>query len=225
MPLKSGPCTYRSELFESPETQMRKSLLLVLIALCSGLSTLKAQGIGIYNSEHKLIHRYQQGSDIDFRIDYKKLYPERNDSILEARVYGVIDTINRKDIHLVENYVILHMTRDHYYLIEKEFEYTDLTIGADDIKAVNFTTTGQSIGTALIAVGLAAVVISPLFGLNPGGGFAGERMAIAAGMGAGCAVIGTGFYIAFGQKPVRIKNFNGPDYFKKYQGGSISLTE
>ncbi|MEQ8325458.1 MAG: hypothetical protein RIC15_05900 [Vicingaceae bacterium] len=183
-----------------------------------------AQRLGVYNAEHKLVYKYKAGSSIDFRIDYNKLYPDRTDSILESRVFGFIDSISGNEIRLIENQVILHFTRTNEVLVEEPYEYTDLTVNALDIKALSFTTTGQSIGTALIAIGAAALIISPLFGLNPEG-YSGERVAIVAGMGLGSAVIGTGLYFSFGQKPVKIKPFNGPDYFKKYQGGSISLVK
>ena len=188
-------------------------------------TSLKSQQIGIYNAEHKLIYKYKVGRSIDFRIDYDKLYPNSSDSILESRVFGVIDSISGREIYLLENQVILNFTKNGEYLVEMPLEYTDLMVTTEDLKSVSFTPVMHSVGTAFIAIGVAAVLVSPIVGLNPGGDYATERFAIAAGMGLGSIIIGAGLQLGFSQKPVKLKVFNGPDYFKKYQTGSVSLLE
>ena len=179
----------------------------------------------MFNAEHKLIYKYKVGKNIDFRIDYNKLYPNSSDSILESRVFGVIDSIHGKEIYIIENQIILNFTKNGEYLVEKPLDYTDLVISTEDLIAVSFNPTMHSVGTAFIAVGLAAILVSPLLGFVPGESFATERFAIAAGMGLGSVVIGVGLQLGFSQKPVKLKVFNGPDYFKKYQTGSVSLLE
>ena len=54
---------------------------------------LVAQQVGVFNSEHKRIYTYKVGKSMDFRVDYNKLYPNTSDSIIESRVFGVIDSI------------------------------------------------------------------------------------------------------------------------------------
>jgi hypothetical protein len=200
--------------------------LLLLVSFNALFSTdLLAQQVGVFNAEHKLIYKYKVGRNMDFRIDYNKLYPNTSDSILESRVFGVIDSIHGKDIYLVENQVILNFTKNGEYLVEMPLEYTDLVVSTDDLIAVSFNPTMHSVGTAFIAIGVAAILVSPLFGFVPGQSYSTERFSIAAGMGLGCAAIGVGLQLGFSQKPVKLKAFNGPDYFKKYQTGSVSLLE
>ena len=198
-------------------------LFISLIALFT--NDTHAQQVGVFNAEHKLIYKYKAGKNIDFRIDYNKLYPNTADSILESRVYGVIDSIIGKEIHLVDNQIIINFTKSNEYLVEMPLEYTDLIIKTDDLMAVSFNPIMHSVGTAFIAIGVAALLVSPVLGFVPGESYSTERFAIAAGMGLGSTVLGLGLQFGFSQKPVKLKVFNGPDYFKKYQTGSVSLLE
>jgi hypothetical protein len=183
-----------------------------------------SQQLGVYNADQKMIYKIKAGKELDFRIDYKKLYPEKGDSVLESRVFGLIDSISGEDIYLIENIIVLNFTKTESNLVETEYEYTSLTINLRDIKSLSFTPTAASIGNALWFVGLATMVISPLLGITPDG-FSSGRLLTTASIGAGTALVGGTLKWTFGQKPVKIKDFDGPDYFKKYQRGSISMLQ
>ncbi|HAW51703.1 MAG TPA: hypothetical protein DCX54_05150 [Flavobacteriales bacterium] len=202
-----------------------KSSFLLTCLIFLSTAELYGQQIGVFNSEHKLIYKYKVGRNLDFRIDYNKLYPNTSDSILESRVFGVIDSIKGKEIYLIENQVVLNFTKDHEYLVEAPLEYTSLVISTEDLMSVSFNPVMNSVGTAFIAIGVAALLVSPVLGYVPGESYATERFAIAAGMGLGSVAVGLGLQLGFSQKPVKLKAFNGPDYFKKYQPGSVSLLE
>ena len=74
------------------------------LVLCGELS---AQHLIITKENGKTFERYKPGKSIDFRVDYNVLYPGKNDSILEARVYGIIDTITGREVHLIESQLVL----------------------------------------------------------------------------------------------------------------------
>ena len=161
---------------------------------------------------------------MDIRIDYSLVYPEQTDSSLEARIFGIVDSISGTDIYLVENQLIAKYTSTRSIILEEEYEYSGLKINLGDVKEISFTRTAASIGDALLTIGLAAIIASPLVGLTPDG-YSTTRVVRTAVVGAGLAVAGGGLSLAFGQKPVTIREFNGPQYFKKSQKGSISLLE
>lgn len=193
--------------------------------ISSALSTqIAAQGIGVYGKKDKLIYKIGVGKSLDFRIDYEKVFPKRDDSILEVRLYSVLDSIDEETLHLTENQIVMQYTGTRSILVEKETEMDLLKVDFKDIEAVSFTTTGESVGNALFVIGLAAMVVSPLFGFNSGS-YAPERVVLVAGMGAGSALIGGAFSLLFKQDPVQIKEFDGPQYFKKYQKGHLSIVD
>jgi len=193
------------------------ALLLVVVSIGSAY----AQKIGVFNEKQKKIYTIKAGRNIDFRIDYKKLYPDRTDSILETRVFALIDSINGDKLFLIENQIIINFTKDKDILVEAQYEYTELNVNVQDIKAMAFTPTIASIGNALLIIGLATLIVSPLLGITPGG-YSTKRFATIATIGAGTAAIGGALSLSFGQKPVKFKDFEGPEYFKKYQQGSLS---
>ena len=183
-----------------------------------------AQEIGVFNAKQKKIYKIKAGRSIDFRIDYALIYPERKDSTLEVRMYGLVDTIYGTKIHLIENQIIIKYTKTETTLVETDYEYTELTVDLGDIKTMSFNTAGASIGNAMLSIGIAAIIASPLLGINPGG-YSWERVAQTAAIGLGTAAVGGGLTLLFGQKPVKFKDFDGPEYFKKYQAGSLSVLE
>ena len=192
----------------------------ILLVLCSyGLS---AQKLLVYNAKDKPIHRYKPGKSIDFRVDYDKLYEVESDSVLEVRMYSTIDSIAKDVLILSENQVILHYGKDRTSLIEKDYDFNQLMLNIRDVKAVSFSSTMESVGTAFFVVGLAAAVVSPLFGLSSGG-YATQRVILLAGIGLGTMAVGGTLSLAFKQKPVKIQEFNGPPYFNKYQDGRLAL--
>ena len=202
---------------------IKNSIFLVSTFMLIALSCVSvyAQKIDILNENQKKIYTIKDGRDLDFRIDYKKLYPESNDSVVESRVFALVDSIKGDLLYLSESFIVTNYTKDNGTLIEKEYEYTELVINIQDIKAVSFTPTMASIGRALLTIGLATLVVSPLLGISSGG-YKSERFVTVATIGAGTAIIGGAFAISFGQKPVKFKDFEGPEYFKKYQKGSLS---
>jgi len=196
-------------------------VLLFLMIIALSCASVYSQKIGVFNEKHKKIYTIKAGRDLDFRIDYNKLYPERNDSIVESRVFALIDSIKGDKIYLSESFVIANYTKDKDIIIEREYEYTELIINIDDIKSASFTPIMASIGKALLTIGIATMVVSPLLGISSGG-YRTERVVTVASIGAGTAIIGGAFAFSFGQKPVKFKDFEGPEYFKKYQKGSLS---
>ena len=201
-----------------------RPIILFTTACILAVLTSDAQNIEVLNARQKKIHSIKQGKTLDFRIDYNKLYPDKKDEYLESRVYGVVDTIVGSKVHLSENYIVINYSKSESILVEKEYEYTDLVVDVGDIKAMSFTPVMASVGNAFLAVGLATMLVSPLLGFTPDG-YSTDRVVMVASIGAGSAAIGGIFSLSFSQKPVKFKDFNGPEYFKKYQPGSLSVLE
>ncbi len=206
------------------ETSVKRfSFYFFLLVFFAG--SLSAQKIGVYNEKGKKVYHIKKGRNLDFRIDYDRLYPGRkSDSIIEARVYSLIDSIRGEKIFLSESYVVLYYTNKTSFLIEKEYEKDHLNVQLRDIKGMSFSPMISSVGNSLWTVGLAALITSPLIALIPNG-WSTDRFVTVATIGAGTAIIGGTLKFAFGQKPVKFKDFDGPDYFKKYQRGSLSIIE
>lgn len=202
--------------------KFRVSILLLLILFSP--SFLKAQRIEVKNEKGKKIYTLKEGRNIDFRIDHNKLYPESNGDILESRMYSVIDSIIGNKLYLSENQIIINYTRTEALLTEAPYEYTELSINLGDVKGMSFTPIGASIGNSLFMIGIATILASPLIGITPEG-YSTQRALNVLGIGAAATVIGGSMKLAFGQKPVKFKEFDGPDYFKKYQKGSISIAQ
>lgn len=194
--------------------------LLMLIST----SYLEAQRIEISNEKGKRIYTLKEGRNIDFRIDHKKLYPESSGDILETRMYSIVDSIVGNKMYLSENQIIINFTKTETLLVEMPYEYTELTINLGDIKGMSFTPIGASIGNSLFMIGIATILASPLLGITPDG-YSTQRVVTVAGIGAATTVLGGSMKLVFGQKPVKFKDFDGPDYFKKYQKGSISIAQ
>ena len=207
-----------------PKKRSFQYLILVLLLTAGSISSVYSQKIGIFNEKQKKIYTIKPGRNIDFRIDYDKLYPEKKDSIVETRVYALIDSIRGDKLFLVENIIVINYTKDKDILVEAEYEYTDLVVDIKDIKAMSFSPTMAAIGNALLMVGIATIIVSPILGITPDG-YSTQRFATVATIGAGTAVIGGAFSLTFGQKPVKFKDFEGPEYFKKYQPGSLSTIQ
>lgn len=198
--------------------------LMTLVLLFIGFDSSNAQKIEVYNESGKMIYSYREGRNLDFRIDHKKLYPDSDGSILESRMYSTIDSISGNTLFLTDNMLVADYSKTETILRETEYEFTELSIDIGDIKAVSFTPLSAAIGNSLFSIGLATVLASPLLGLTPDG-FSTSRFATVAGIGLATAGTGAIFKFGFRQKPVKIKEFDGPEYFKKYQSGSLSKTE
>lgn len=196
-------------------------LVNLLVLFCIPVN---AQKIGVFNKDQKLIYKIKQGKYLDVRLDHDKLYPEISDSVVESRLFGLIDSISGSKIYLIENQVIINYTKKSSILLEMEYEYTSLIIDINDIKEISFTPTMASIGKALMTVGLVTIIASPLLGFTPEG-YSTDRLIGGLAIGGGMALIGGGLSLTFGQKPVKFKEFDGPEYFDKYQRGSISVLQ
>lgn len=196
-------------------------LILLMFLWASGL---KAQRLEVKNEKGKRIYTLKEGRNIDFRIDYKKLYPELKGDILESRMYSIIDSIVGEKMYLSENQIIINYTKSESLIVELPYEYTELTVNLGDIKGMSFTPIGASIGNSLFMIGIATILASPLLGITPEG-YSSQRALSVAGIGLATAAVGGSMKLVFGQKPVKFKEFDGPDYFKKYQKGSISIAQ
>ena len=201
-----------------------KIFVILLISMAFVSTSMNAQKLAITKENGKIIQRFKKGKSLDFRVDYNVLYPGKNDSILESRVYGIIDSVVENEIYLIENLIVIDFTKDNTHFLEEPYEFTRLTVTTDEIKSISYTPIGQSVGNALFTVGLATLIVSPLFGfLASSDGFNSNSFATVAAVGVGTMAIGGTIYFTFKEKPFKFRDFYGPDYFKKYQPGSLSV--
>ena len=209
-----------------PDIHKMKNFFILFLSILVASNSGIAQKLTITKENGKIIQRYKKGKSMDFRIDYNVLYPGKSDSILESRVYGIIDSIVGNEIYLIENIIVMDFSKDNTHFLEESYDFTELTVTVEEIKSLSYTPIGQSIGNALFSVGLAALIVSPIFGfLSSSDGYNMNSFGTVAAVGLGTMAIGGTIYFTFKEKPFKFKDFYGPDYFKKYQPGSLSVVE
>lgn len=204
---------------------MRLKALSLVMACVVMTGITHAQQLEVHNADQKISHSFKPGSEIDFRVDYDLLYPNVNDSILEVRCVSVIDSIMGDVLVLSENVVTAQFTKTEGYGMEKELAVNAVKINVGDIKAVNQQSSAASVGESLMWLGAAVMVVSPLVGLAAGGGdgFAEDRATMVFGIGLGTFAIGGGMKLLFKKGPYKVREFEGPGYYKKYEQATLKV--
>ncbi len=196
---------------------------LFLLMLIQISHEIKAQKLVLRNEDGKKLHRYKDGRTIDFRtnVDY---FPNFNFDVgtKEVRALGVVDSIRNEKLYLSETILILSFDQHKHQLIEKMYEGEYVQLKYTDIKSMSYTSSTEALGNGLFSVGLGTMAVSLFFGINDGP-YAWDRVAIVAGLGAASAVIGIIMEKSFKSKPVKVKQFDGVDYFDEYISGTLQM--
>ena len=204
---------------------MNNRLYFIVLLVFGGLliQELSAQKLVLRNEDGRKLHRYKKGRTIDFRtaVDYFPNYGFKQGT-REVRALGVIDSIIDEDVFLSETILILSFDNHQSVLIEQMYEGDLIKLNYNDIRGMSYTSSTEALGNGLFSVGIGTIAVSLFFGINDGP-YAWERVAIVAGLGAASAISGFILEKAFKSKPVRLKNFEGVDYFDEYISGTLQI--
>jgi len=175
---------------------MKKYFLLLSILFFIASSFCYSQfKLNVLNNQNKPIREYREGDDISLYLNEKKL---SNDTTINTLLRGSITEITSDSIKI--NYV--YQQKDYFYKNKKLNFYTtfdaiedyDLkyNIPLKDICVINHESKIKNFGYALSAIGIAAIVISPIFSMNFGNldDFNTNKYLMCAGFGLGLGVVG-----------------------------------